>query len=104
MVISATKFIITEIVIFVVKLIYEEKSMSSPEILPNFTHLLVSKIEEVNGTFNFKEVIIQPDRLHCVEEMRKEIVSPDIDKPCTLARGRGLNGKKTIISIWSFKR
>ena len=52
---SVTKSILTGTDFFASKLLHrEEMARSSPENLPNFTNPLVSNIEEVNDTFNFK--------------------------------------------------
>ena len=71
---SDTKSIIPEIASFVAKLIHhEEWSKSYLDNLSNFTNPLVSKIEEENDTFYFKEVTSQPDRLDFVGGIRKEM-------------------------------
>ena len=83
---------------------HEERVKSSPENLPNFTNPLASKINSGNDTFTFKEVSSQSGRLYFVEETRKEIGDHDIDKHWNLVIIRELNGERTIMSIWSFKR
>ena len=83
---------------------YEEIDRYYQGNLPNFTNPLVLKIEDVNDTFTFNEATGQPERLHFVEAMRKEIGSHENDKHYTLVIRRELNGNKTIMSVWSFKR
>ena len=83
---------------------HEEKSNYYPENLLNFTNHLVSKIEEVNGTLTFKRFKSKPDRLNFVEAKKKEICPHENYKNWTLFRRRELNRKKTIMSIWNFKR
>ena len=41
---------------------------------------MISKIEEENDNFAFKEAISQPYRMHFVEEIRNEIGSHENDK------------------------
>ena len=85
----ATKFIIPETVSFAYKLIHhEERSKSSLENLPKFTNPLISNIDAVNNTFDFKEAMIQPDKLNFLEPMRKDIGANEIDKHWELVRRR----------------
>ena len=101
MAMTATKYIISETSSFAAKLIHhEERAKSSPDNLPNFNNPLVYKIEGVNDNFNFKEAIIQPDRMDLVEAIRKEIEYHEADNHWDLVRRRDIYGKKTIISIW----
>ena len=41
-----------------------------------------------NNTFDFKEAMIQPDKLNFVEPMRKDIGANEIDKHWELVRRR----------------
>ena len=73
-VMNATKSILPETETFPDKLIHhEERAKSSPDNLSNFNNPPFSNIEELNDTFNFKEAIIQPDRLGFLESMIKDI-------------------------------
>ena len=102
---SATKSIITETASLAARLLHhEERAKSSPENTPNFTNPLESIVEAGNDTSPLKEPTVQPDRLGFVNAMRKEIGAHEIDKHWNLVRIRELNGKKNIMSIWSFKR
>ena len=101
---SATKSIIPETDSFAANLLHHEDiARYSTDNLPNFVNPLDSNIKEEKYTFTFKEFTSQPDSLEFVEAIRKEICSHEIDKYWTLVIRRELNGKKTIISIWSFK-
>ena len=101
---SATKSIIPETDSFAANLLHHEDiARYSTDNLPNFVNPLDSNIKEEKYTFTFKEFTSQPDSLEFVEAIRKEICSREIDKYWTLVIRRELNGKKTIISIWSFK-
>ena len=103
--VSVTKSILTRTASFASKLIHhKEKDMSSADNLTNFTNPLESTIESGNDIFTFKETTRQPNRLDFVEEMRKYISAHEDYKHWNLFSRKELDGKKNIMSIWSFKR
>ena len=68
----ATNSILQETEIFSAKLLqHQEIAKSSPDNLPNFTNTLLSNIEEVYDTFNFKEATSKTDRMDFLEATRK---------------------------------
>ena len=97
-----TKPMLLEIESFTVNIIHhEERAKYYLENFPNFTNPLVSNTEEVNYTFIFKEATSQPTCVDFMERTRKEIVTNENDKHWNLVRIRKINGKKTIVYIWS---
>ena len=65
---------------------------------------MISNIEEVNYNFTFKGATSQPGNLYFVEYMINQKGYNESYNHWNLVRIRQLNGKKTIMSIWFFKR
>ena len=81
----------------------KERSKCSPDNLPNFTDPLTYNIWGVNDDFTLKEYTSQYCMFYFLEAIRSYIGSHENNHHWNLVIIIYLNGKNTIMFIWSFK-